>query len=145
MTRNLRRLEGALVRLKAYAGLHARPVTLAFAEQVAAPFFDPEPQRGAPVPAEAILERVADRCGVTLRALKGRSRSPHVVHARRLAIHLLKTAGGLSYPEIGACLGNRSHSTIIHGHRTLQEELAHNAPLRTAVQQLEDALAAVER
>jgi chromosomal replication initiator protein len=141
ITRNLRRLEGAVVRLGAHAALHGEPITLDFAERFAAPFFDAErPAGGLPVARETILERVADRFGITLRALKGRGRSPNLTGARRLAVHLLKSLGECSYSEVGALLGNRSHSTMVHAHQTLQADLARDEHLRHALQQLEREL-----
>ena len=137
ITRNLRRLEGAVVRLGAYAALHGESITLEFAQQCAAPFFDAERNGGAlPVAREAILERIADRFGITLRALKGRGRSPNLASARRIAVHLLKMLGECSYSEIGALLGERSHSTMVHAHQTFQAGLARDGHLQHLVQQL---------
>jgi chromosomal replication initiator protein len=142
ITRNLRQLEGALVRLGAYASLHGQPITLEFAERFAQPFFDAPPGGdGLPLPREAILERVADRFGVTVRSLKGRDRSPNLVNARRVAIHLLKRLGDCSYSEIGTLLGNRSHSTIVHGHQTLMAALRADERLTRAVLQMTQELA----
>jgi chromosomal replication initiator protein len=137
ITRNLRRLEGAVVRLGAYAALHREVVTLEFAERCAAPFFDAERAgEERPVSREAILERTADRFGITVRALKGRGRSPNLAGARRLAVHLLKALGDCSYSEIGTLLGNRSHSTMVHAHQTLQADLQRDDNLRRTVQRL---------
>ncbi len=143
VTRNLRQLEGVVVRLAAYAALHGQAVTPAFAEQVAAPFFDADPAGASlPVAHEAILERVADRFGLAVRTLKGRGRTPHIVAARRVAIHLLKTLGHCSYAEIGALLGRRTHSTMVHGHHTLHAAMARDATLRRKVEQLARELSA---
>ena len=91
---------------------------------------------GTPALREAILERVADRFGITVRALKGRGRSPNLAGARRIAVHLLKILGDASYSEIGTLLGNRSHSTMVHAHQTLQADLGRDPHLQSAVQQL---------
>jgi len=142
ITRDLRRLEGAVVRLGAYAALNGREITLGFAEQYAQPFFDSRPDAGAlPVSRDAILERVADRFSITVRALKGRGRSPKLAGARRVAVHLLKTLGECSYSEVGALLGNRSHSTMVHAHQTLRDDLAQDASLASLVQQVARQLA----
>jgi chromosomal replication initiator protein len=141
ITRNLRKLEGALVRLGAYASLHGQPITLEFAGRFAQPFFDAAGGEGLPVARETILERVADRFAVTVRDLKGRSRSPNLVNARRVAMHLLKRLGGCSYSEIGNLLGNRSHSTLVHGHQTLLAALRADERLTRAVLQMTQDLA----
>ncbi len=137
ITHDTRRLEGAVIRLRAYAGLYGEAITRSFAERIAAPFFDAaEPDGALPVARDAILERVADRCGVTVRALKGRGRSPNLTAARRVAVHLLKTLGNCSYAEVGALLGNRSHSTMVHAHQRLQAAMADDERLLRKVQAL---------
>ncbi len=141
ITRSLRQLEGAVVRLGAYSGVYREAITPAFAAHIAAPFFDPEEgSNGIPVSREQILERVADRFGVTVRSLKGRGRSPHLLAARRVAVHLLKTKGDCSYPEIGALLGNRAHSTMVHSHQALLRDMAHNPHLKQQVMKLTRAM-----
>ena len=142
ITHDLRQLEGAVVRLGAYAALYNQPITLEFAECHAAPLFDPDPQRaGIPAAREAVLERVADRFGLTVRVLKGRSRSPNIAGARRIAVHLLKTVGSCSYAEIGATLGNRAHSTMVHAHHTLLAEMNQDDHLKRAVMRMAEKLA----
>ena len=137
ITRNLRRLEGALVRLAAHAALHGQPITLEFAQRFAAPFFDAEGNgAGRAVARDAIVERVADRYGITLRALKGRGRSLNLAGARRIAVHLLKTLAECSYSEIGTLLGERSHSTMVHAHQTLLADLQRDEHLQQTVRQL---------
>jgi chromosomal replication initiator protein len=141
ITRNLRRLEGAVVRLGAYAALHGGAITPEFAAQYAAPFFDAEPGKGRRlVQQETIVERVAERFGITVRHLKGRGRSPTQAAARRIAVHLLKELGEFSYSEIGALLGNRSHSTMVHAHQTLRADLARDEQLQGLVNQLARSL-----
>jgi chromosomal replication initiator protein len=140
ITRNLRQLEGALVRLGAYAALEGCPITREFAQRVAAPFFDPQPGGKRSVASDAVVEAVAEQFGLTVRVLKGRSRSPSVVGARRVAIHLLKQLAGLSYSEIGACLGTRSHSTVLHGHHRMLDDLKGDGPLKRTVLHLEHRL-----
>lgn len=128
ITRNLRQLEGAVVRLTAHAALYGEAITVAFAERFAQPYFDVAPgSTGLPVNRESILERVADQFGMTVRSIKGRSRSAKVVSARQVAIHLLRTLGDYSYAEIGATLGHRTHSTIVHAHQQLQSRFLQDA------------------
>ncbi|MDH5751006.1 MAG: DnaA/Hda family protein [Deltaproteobacteria bacterium] len=141
ISKDMRRLEGALVRIGAYGALEGGAVgrmDTGFALELAAPFFDTDPARAAS--ADKVLELVARRHGLGARALRGKGRTPNVVSARRLAIHLLRICCAMSYPEIGALLGNRSHSTIIHGHRTLLAELERNPGLQALLRQLEQSL-----
>ena len=143
ITASVRQLEGAVVRLGAYAGLYGHEITEEFAERVAAPFFDFQPGNGVIPPArDTILERVAKRFGVTVRALKGRERGANIINARRIAIHLLKFEGKCSYPQIGTLLGNRTHSTVLHSHHTLLEGMRGDERLRHHVMKLARDVAA---
>jgi chromosomal replication initiator protein len=131
ITGNLRQLDGAVIRLAAHASLYGLPITVDFAETYAQPYFDAHNENGgAALPPDLILERVADRFGLTVRALKERGRGAAVVNARRVAIHLLKTRGLCSYPHIGALLGNRAHSTIVEGHQYFLAEMERNPRLK---------------
>ena len=139
-----RKLEGALLRVGAYAALLEQPITDAFVEQMARPFLDEEPA-AAPTPllsAEKILARVCEHFGLTVAALGARSRDRRVVQARRTAIHFLRRSGGLSYPEIGTLLGGRTHSTIMHAEGKFAEELAREPLLRKFVETLHAELIA---
>ena len=143
ITASVRQLEGAVVRLGAYAGLYGNEITEAFAERIAAPFFDFQPGGGVVPPArDIILERVAKRFGITVRALKGRERGANIVNARRIAIHLLKYEGQCSYPQIGTLLGNRTHSTVLHSHHILMEGMRGDERLRHHVMKLARDVAA---
>ena len=138
ITRSLRQLEGAVIRLSAYGALHQVAVTVDFADKIAAPYFDSQPGEGGGIPLspEVIVERVADRFGVTIRALKGRSRAANLGSARRVAIHLLKTHARCSYPQIGSLLGNRAHSTVLHSHQLLLGEMKNDDRLTQQVMKL---------
>ncbi len=143
ITASVRQLEGAVVRLGAYAGLYGNEITEDFAERIAAPFFDFQPGNGIIPPArDTILERVAKRFGVTVSALKGRERGANIINARRIAIHLLKFEGKCSYPQIGTLLGNRSHSTVLHSHHILMEGMRGDERLKRHVMKLARDVAA---
>ena len=130
-----RRLEGALVRLAAYASMLAEPITPDFVNKVAEPLFDPEPlaSPGLPVAGDLVLGRVCDHFGITMKTLRSRERTARIARARGVAVYLLREAGALSYPEIGAALGGRSHSTILHAMRKIERELAADPHYRRAV------------
>lgn len=75
-----------------------------------------------PVPTmREILEGVASRTGYTVEQLKGPRRPQGLAHARQLAMAEMYATGRFSLPQIGRFLGNRHHTTILHGVR------AHNA------------------
>ncbi len=142
ITSGFRQLEGALVRVAAYAALHGEAATPAFVARVAEPFFEEEPEPpGLPVSEEIVLGRVCDHFGLAMKTLRSRGRTAHLAKARRVAVYLLRETGGLSFPEVGAALGNRSHSTIIHAMRVVQKELDSDPAFRKAVFRLRCSLA----
>ncbi|MCZ6842659.1 MAG: chromosomal replication initiator protein DnaA [SAR324 cluster bacterium] len=137
-----RRLEGALVRLIAYASMLNEPITVNFAARVAEPFFDPAPPEaaGLPVTADAVLGAVCDQYGITVKALRSRNRMKTLVEARRVAMYLLREAGGLSYPEIGAALGSRTYSTVQQALGKVERDLMTNIGFKNALSGLREEL-----
>ena len=141
ITTGARQIEGALVRLAAYSSMGSHPLNLDFLLRTASPFFDRDPaQAGIPISDDLVLGTVADHFGLTMKILRSRDNSAKVSKARRVAAYLLRELGGLSLPEIGAALGNRTHSTIIQSLKTLGREMEENFHYRQAIQQLRDDL-----
>ena len=136
-----RQLEGALLRVAAYASLQGRPITVELAEEVARPYFDrAEGPPELPVSGEKILARVADRFGLTLKTLRARLATRNVSRARRVAVFLLRELGGLSYAEIGTELGNRAYSTVYEALQAAKAEMATDLSFRRTVMALRQEL-----
>lgn len=134
ITAGIRPLEGALVRLVAYASMYDEAITMEFVQRVAAPFFDRDPsQTGLPVSSDAVFARVCDQYEVTLKALRSRERTAHISRARRVTAYLLRELGSFSYPEIGTALGGRAHSTVIDAINRVKEELREDPHFRHAM------------
>jgi chromosomal replication initiator protein len=132
-----RQVEGAFVRVAAYAALGGGLLTPDFVARVAEPFFDQEPEpEGIPATGEAVLGIVCDHFGITVSTLRSRSRTARLSKARRVAVYLLHEVSGLSYPEIGAALGNRTHSTIVYAMNKIRAELRSEPVFMRAVRQM---------
>jgi chromosomal replication initiator protein len=108
---NIRELEGSLNRITAYAMLHGRPVSVELAAEALADLVRPAPITREP---PMILDAVAKHFGVTLDELRGKARHKEIVTPRHLAMYLLREDARLSYPQIGALLGGRDHSSVVH-------------------------------
>ncbi len=109
---NIRELEGALIRICAFAKLNQEPISLAQAEDVLSDLVRAgEPRRISP---QTILETVAATYGFTVDALIGPSRTRPLVTARQIAMYLTRELTDYSYPAIGRAFGNRDHTTVIH-------------------------------
>jgi chromosomal replication initiator protein len=109
---NIRELEGALIRICAFAKLNKEPISLGQAEQVLSDLVTAgEPRRISP---QFILESTAASYGFSIDAICGPSRTRPLVTARQVAMYLTRELTDYSYPAIGRVFGKRDHTTVIH-------------------------------
>ena len=109
---NIRELEGALIRVSAFASLSREPISLELAERVLADIVSSvEPRRITP---QMILDATAASYGFTIDALCGPSRTRPLVTARQVAMYLVRNLTDYSYPAIARVFGGRDHTTVIH-------------------------------
>jgi chromosomal replication initiator protein len=109
---NIRELEGALIRICAFAKLNKEPISLGQAERVLSDLvLAGEPRRISP---QMILEAVSASYDFSLEALIGPSRTRPLVTARQVAMYLTRELTDYSYPAIGRVFGKRDHTTVIH-------------------------------
>lgn len=141
ITGSARKLEGTLVRLTAHASMLARPLDAAAVRELAAPWLDPEPKPGMLIAPGAVLAAVCEAFGMTLRQLRSRERSKQRDLARQMAMCLLRERSGLASGEIGRCMGNRAHSTVVESIAALQRRLPQDARLRESWAQVQRRLA----
>ncbi|MDQ3485628.1 MAG: chromosomal replication initiator protein DnaA [Actinomycetota bacterium] len=120
---NIRTLEGALIRVVAFASLTGRLVDVALAEDVLDDLY-PATIRSGALSARTIQEAVSRHFGVPLEALLSTSRAATVAWPRQVAMHLTRDLTGESLPSIGAAFGGRSHTTVLHACRRAAERLA---------------------
>ena len=123
VTDNIRALEGALIRLVAYASLTGRAVDRDLAAEVLDDLRPHTPGSAAPsIP--AIQATVARRFGIETAALVGSTRAVAVAWPRHVAMHLARELTGESLPAIAAAFGGRSHTTVLHACRRTRERIA---------------------
>jgi chromosomal replication initiator protein len=87
-----------------------------------------------------IVEAVANHFGVEVSAFEGKSRCRAISRPRQVAMYLLREETGASLPQIGAMLGDRDHTTILHGCERIAEMLEEDADLRREVVRLRQRL-----
>jgi chromosomal replication initiator protein len=109
---NIRELEGALIRVSAFASLNQEPLTLATAEIVLSDILDVS--RPHQITARLILESTATMFGFTIDELCGTNRRRPLVNARQIGMYVFRELTDYSYPAIGREFGNRDHTTVIH-------------------------------
>jgi chromosomal replication initiator protein len=112
ITNNIRELEGALIRVTAYASLNRSSVTVPLAEQLLGDLLQGRAQRT--VSTRAIIEEVAAYYRQPVELLRGKSRQRPLVLARQIAMYVIRDLTDLSYPAIAREFGGRDHTTVIH-------------------------------
>ena len=115
---NIRELEGALIRVSAYASLNRTQITVQMAQQLLGDLLsDTQPRNRTP--AEFLVE-MADILGFSVEALQGKSRQRPLVTARQIAMYVFRDLTDLSYPAIAREFGGRDHTTVIHAVEKIQ-------------------------
>ena len=115
---NIRELEGALIRVTAFASLNQQPVDTSLAEVVLKDLI-PE-GRETPVTPERIIAETASYFDISTDDLLGTSRAQTLVTARQIAMYLCRELTDLSLPKIGAEFGGKDHTTVMHADRKIR-------------------------
>jgi len=135
---NIRELEGALTRVVAYATLHAVPVTTELAQQMLQHILQ-NPRRQTLAP-EKIVEIVARYYQVPVEQLRGKARDKQIVLPRQVAMYLMREETEAPLLRIGAALGGRDHSTVLHGCDKIEREMGESDDFRREVSSLREML-----
>lgn len=131
---NIRELEGALIRVTAFANLNRQEVDMTLAEIV---LKDLIPEGGEPeITAGLIIAQTAAYFGLSIDELTGPSRGRHLVMARQIAMYLCRELTELSLPKIGAQFGNRDHTTVMYAERKINQLLAERRSVFNQVSEL---------
>jgi chromosomal replication initiator protein len=131
---NIRELEGALIRVTAFASLNRQSVDLQLAEIVLKDLI-PESQ-GPEITAATIMGQTASYFGLSIDDLCGTSRSRVLVTARQIAMYLCRELTDLSLPKIGQHFGGRDHTTVMHADRKIRSLMAERRSIYNQVTEL---------
>ena len=131
---NIRELEGALIRVSAFASLNRQQVDLQLAEFVLKDLI-PEAQ-GPEITAATIMGQTASYFGLSIEDLCGTSRSRVLVTARQIAMYLCRELTDLSLPKIGQHFGGRDHTTVMHADRKIRSLMAERRSIYNQVTEL---------
>jgi chromosomal replication initiator protein len=131
---NIRELEGALIRVTAFANLNRQDVDMTLAEIV---LKDLIPEGGEPeITAGQIIAQTATYFGLSIEELTGPSRGRHLVMARQIAMYLCREMTNLSLPKIGQQFGGRDHTTVMYADRKINQLLAERRAVFNQVAEL---------
>ena len=122
ITTNVRALEGALIRVVAFASLERRPITAELAGRVLDTLY-PRERRAAPIDVAQIQDLVCDAFSLTREELLGDSRAARVSWPRQLAMYLAREHTSQTLPAIGRAFGGKNHTTVMYAVRRTGERL----------------------
>ncbi|MFC4054577.1 chromosomal replication initiator protein DnaA [Actinomadura syzygii] len=131
---NIRELEGALIRVTAFASLNRQSVDMKLAEIVLKDLIPND--SGPEITAAMIMAQTVEYFGTTIEDLCGPSRSRMLVTARQIAMYLCRELTDLSLPKIGQQFGGRDHTTVMHAERKIRSLMAERRAIYNQVTEL---------
>ena len=134
ITDNVRELEGALIRVAAYASLTRIPATEDLAREVLADNLRTKSSRV--ITPQVILEETAKMFGWTIDDLCGRSRRRPLVTARQIGMYVFRELTDYSYPQIAREFGGRDHTTVMHAVEKITDQIAERRHIYEQVSEL---------
>ena len=140
---NIRELEGALIRVTAFASLNKQPVDVALAEMVLKDLITDD--SALEITADQILTETAAYFKLTIEELNSKSRTRTLVTARQIAMYLCRELTDMSLPKIGQVLGGRDHTTVIHADRKIRELMAERRAIYNQVTELTNKIKQAQR
>ena len=131
---NIRELEGAINKVMAFAKLEQREVNLELAEQALKDIISPNEKKV--ITPEYIISMVAEHFDVSVEDLYGNKRNSKIVMPRQIAMYLCREIISTPLKSIGKCLGNRDHTTIMHGIDKIEKEIVSDDNLKNTIETL---------
>lgn len=128
---NIRELEGALNKLIACSRLENKEITIQMAEEELRDIISPDEKRI--ITPDVIIETVAEHFGITPGDIKGNKRNSEIVKPRQIAMYLCRYLTETPLKQIGAYMGKKDHSTVLHGVRAIEGELQTSESLKSTV------------
>ena len=135
---NIRELEGALNKLVALSNLENREITVKLAEEALKDIVSPDEQRE--LTPSVIIEVVAEHFHLTAEDIRSNKRNSEIVYPRQIAMDLCSNLTDAGLKRIGAEMGNRDHSTVLHGSRKIASEIKKSDAVRETIEVLKKKL-----
>ena len=140
ITRSVRRLEGALVRLATFASFSQKSPSIQDARVQLNDLLKEEKTTGDVTIAD-IQRRVAEEFNIRVADINGRRRTANIAHPRQMAMFLARRHTQSSLQDIGAAFGGRDHGTVIHATKTIEEKMELDPELRNVIERISASLA----
>ena len=139
IAKNIRRLEGALIKISSYAALTGKTIDLAAAESLLKDVLMEEAQHRLSI--EAIQKRVADHFQIRHTDMTSKRRPNSIAFPRQIAMYLCRQLTRHSLQDIGESFGGRDHGTVIHACKTVENMMEQDDSVRSSVDFLKTQLA----
>ena len=133
----MRELEGALVKLLAYASLGKRKIDMELAEQCLRSFIKEE---SSEISCEKIKRFIADRYKIHPKELCTKNNSKRIAQPRQIAMYLTRQLTGMSLPEIGMAFGNKHHSTVLYSIQKIANRMKTDAEYKSMITSFKKSL-----
>ncbi len=134
---NVRELEGSLIKIAAHAAMYGQDISTELVRRVLKGYIA-EKQRIVSI--EEIISAVSSFYSLKSSEIRGPSRKGPVARARQIVMYLGREIANLSASAVGQELGNRHHTTVLHGHEFISQSIQSDPALKTQIKQLEDQL-----
>lgn len=134
ITSNIRELEGALTKVISYSKISSADMNLELAKDVLKDSIFPNAQ--IEINSKMIIQTVADHFNVTTADLASKKKQRNLVIPRQIAMYLCKQLTEDSYSAIGQLLGNKHHSTVMHGYETIEKDIQQDEQLNNTIEVL---------
>jgi len=139
ITSDIRQLEGALTKLSAYCELTKEKTSLAVVEKILAEVVARNQTRRI-VSVDKILKAVHKFYQVPVDDLVNKKRNKQITKPRQVAMYLVKTITGLSFPNIGDEFGGRDHTTILYGYKIIKRKVVNSKSMRDEIELLKEMI-----
>ncbi len=135
---NIRELEGFIIRIGAYASLTGREIDMDLVKEVLKKFFKQGEKPDVTV--DEIMKTVAAKFNIRIADLKSHKKNKNLVIPRQIAMYLARKLTSHSFPDIGAKIGGKDHSTVIYANNKIKDLLEKDSKIETAIKEIEETL-----
>jgi len=134
---NIRSLEGALIRIGAFASLNNSPVTIDLVKEVLGHIIK---QKKKEITIDIIIKEVASYFSIKPSEIKSARRIRSIMQPRQIAIYLSRKLTGHSLVSIGDKFGGKDHTTVIHSIKKIEEEMKIKKEFKSVVEKIESRI-----
>ncbi|WP_338486840.1 chromosomal replication initiator protein DnaA [Ruoffia tabacinasalis] len=135
---NIRELEGALVRVIAYAAIQGKEIDTELAASALHNIINKGEAK--PLTPDEVIDYVSRYYQITSEDIRGKKRTKNIVFPRQVAMYLTRELTEMSFPKIGEYFGNKNHTTVIHAYEKITDEIETDIQLKNEINQLKQRL-----